>query len=83
MDIINNRYKITEKLQSSIPDVEEFLAYDLWNKDRLLNLKIFSDADVKNDILSFFKDEFIIISSLDNHFHLKDCAMQSILLRKE
>ena len=61
MDIINNRYKITEKLQSSIPDVEEFLAYDLWNKDRLLNLKIFSDADVKNDILSFFKDEFIII----------------------
>lgn len=78
MDIINNRYKITEKLQSSIPDVEEFLAYDLWNKDRLLNLKIFSDADVKNDILSFFKDEFIIISSLDNHFHLKDYGFESL-----
>ena len=78
MDIINNRYRITEKLESSVPNVEEFLAKDLWNKGRLLSLKIFSESDISADTLTFFKDEFIIISSLDNRFHLKNYGFESL-----
>ena len=78
MDIINSRYHLKAKLDSLIPNVEEFLAADLWNQKELLNLKIFSDQDISNDVFTFLKNEFIIISSIDDHFYLKNYGFECI-----
>ncbi|MGI5111337.1 diguanylate cyclase [Treponema putidum] len=80
MEIINNRYKVIGKINNSIPHVQEFLAVDLWSEDAKINLKVISSLDLSNEEFSFFKENFIIISNIDNHFYLKNYGFSSLYL---
>ena len=80
MEIINSRYKIINKISNSIPYVQEFLASDLWSESTKINLKIISSLELKKEVLDFFKDNFITINAIDNHFHLKNYGFSSLYL---
>ncbi|MGF7108781.1 diguanylate cyclase [Treponema pedis] len=80
MDVINNRYHILKKLDSHIHNVEEFLAVDLWSKERELNLKIVPASALSDEVFSFIKDGFINIRTIDNYFYLKNYGFASLYL---
>ena len=80
MEIINSRYKIIKKISNSMPYVQEFLAADLWSESKKINLKIVSSLELKKEVLDFFKDNFITISTIDNYFHLKNYGFSSLYL---
>ena len=63
-----------------MPYVQEFLAADLWSENTKINLKIISSLDIKKEDLDFFKDNFITISTIDNHFNLKNYGFSSLYL---
>lgn len=63
-----------------MPYVQEFLAADLWSENTKINLKIVSSLELKKEVLDFFKDNFITISTIDNYFHLKNYGFSSLYL---
>ncbi|UTC66354.1 MULTISPECIES: diguanylate cyclase [unclassified Treponema] len=80
MEIINSRYKIINKINNSISHVQEYLAADLWSGNTKINLKVVSSLDLSKEEIAFFKDNFIIISSIDNLFYLKNYGFSSLYL---
>lgn len=80
MDIINNRYRIVKKLSSQILNVEEFHAVDFWTQEKEVNLKIIPFSAVSGETLSFIKDEFITVKSIDDDIHIKNIGFASLYL---
>lgn len=73
MDIVNNRYRIVKKLNTHIADnIEEFLALDLWSKEKEISLKIIPAKAISEEVFYFIKDGFIVIRSFDSTYYLKD-----------
>ncbi len=73
MDIVNNRYRIVKKLNTHIANnIEEFLALDLWSHEEEISLKVISAKAISEEVFYFIKDGFIVISSFDGTYYLKD-----------
>ena len=73
MDVLNNRYKIIERLYLNTKDISSFLAEDLWDhKSRTFNLKIIEASIIETDCLNLLKENFLFIKQLKGPFHFQN-----------
>lgn len=73
MDVLNNRYKIIERLYLNTKDISSFLAEDLWDhKSRTFNLKIIEASIIETDCLNLLKENFLFIKQLKSPFHFQN-----------
>ena len=73
MNVLNNRYKIIERLYLNTKYISSFLAEDLWDhKSLTFNLKIIEASIIETDCLNLLKENFLFIKQLKSPFHFQN-----------
>ena len=71
MKLVNNRYKIINRLKQN-KMFSSYLVSDMWNESKKMQLNILNFDSIPSSLIDFFSEEFIGLINLDSKNILKD-----------